>query len=170
MYIHTWKTIYDTLCIFIIHFNAQVTPEKQVISNSIFNIKCCSLLRLYTNGNTYWKKNRSTLQVIPVCLEKHTKWKQKYFKQKLVRHTLIKMEVTFLFSTLIVGLFYVSEAQNNQQGLFLWKYKVDVNTVISSRRLLVNYINCLLDKGPCTAEATELKSKYSYIYVYRFGG
>ncbi|KAK9736558.1 Insect pheromone-binding family, A10/OS-D [Popillia japonica] len=67
------------------------------------------------------------------------------------------MEVTFLFSTLIVGLFYVSEAQNNQQGLFLWKYKVDVNTVISSRRLLVNYINCLLDKGPCTAEATELK-------------
>lgn len=37
---------------------------------------------------------------------------------------------------------------------------IDVDRVLSSKRLLQNYMNCLLDKGPCTAEGKELKSKY----------
>lgn len=36
---------------------------------------------------------------------------------------------------------------------------IDVDTIVSSRRLLQNYVNCLLDKGPCTPEGKELKSK-----------
>ncbi|GJQ66518.1 hypothetical protein Trydic_g4505 [Trypoxylus dichotomus] len=67
------------------------------------------------------------------------------------------MKVSFLFCALTLGLLHLSDSQENQRGLFLWKYKVDVDNVISSKRLLINYINCLLDKGPCTTEAIELK-------------
>lgn len=34
----------------------------------------------------------------------------------------------------------------------------DVDSVLNNRRLLVNYMNCILDKGKCTKEGTELKS------------
>nr|AIX97047.1 chemosensory protein 7 [Monochamus alternatus] len=34
---------------------------------------------------------------------------------------------------------------------------IDYEEIIKSDRLLKNYANCLLDKGGCTAEATELK-------------
>ena len=33
----------------------------------------------------------------------------------------------------------------------------DINGVLNSRRLLQNYFNCLMDKGPCTREGLELK-------------
>lgn len=36
---------------------------------------------------------------------------------------------------------------------------IDVDRIVASRRLLQNYVNCLLDKGPCTPEGKELKSK-----------
>jgi len=35
----------------------------------------------------------------------------------------------------------------------------DVDKVLANRRLLENYFKCLVDKGPCTKEATELKRK-----------
>lgn len=35
----------------------------------------------------------------------------------------------------------------------------DVDSVINNRRLLENYVNCILDKGKCTKEGAELKSK-----------
>lgn len=37
---------------------------------------------------------------------------------------------------------------------------IDVDSILSSKRLLKNYLNCLLDKGPCTADGRELKSKF----------
>lgn len=39
----------------------------------------------------------------------------------------------------------------------------DVDTLIGNERLLKSYINCFLDKGRCTAEGTDFKSKYFYI-------
>lgn len=36
---------------------------------------------------------------------------------------------------------------------------VNIETVLSNDRVLTNYIKCLLDKGSCTREGRELKSK-----------
>lgn len=36
----------------------------------------------------------------------------------------------------------------------------DVDRILHSERLLKSYIKCLLDKGPCTKEGRDLKSKY----------
>lgn len=40
---------------------------------------------------------------------------------------------------------------------------VDYEEILRSDRLLKNYMNCLLDKGSCTAEGKELKSKYQLL-------
>lgn len=37
--------------------------------------------------------------------------------------------------------------------------QVNIETVLSNDRVLTNYIKCLLDKGACTREGRELKSK-----------
>lgn len=42
----------------------------------------------------------------------------------------------------------------------------DVDAILKSKRLLNNYINCLLDKGSCNPDAAELKSMF--ITVLRF--
>lgn len=34
---------------------------------------------------------------------------------------------------------------------------VDVEEIIKSERLMSNYINCLLDEGPCTEDGRDLK-------------
>lgn len=47
-----------------------------------------------------------------------------------------------------------------ETGKYTTKYdNIDVDRILSSKRLLQNYMNCLLDKGPCTAEGKELKGK-----------
>lgn len=36
---------------------------------------------------------------------------------------------------------------------------VDLDQILASDRLLKNYHKCLMEKGPCTPDGTELKSK-----------
>jgi len=36
---------------------------------------------------------------------------------------------------------------------------IDIDAILKSERLLRNYFNCLMDKGPCTREGLELKSE-----------
>lgn len=36
---------------------------------------------------------------------------------------------------------------------------VDLDTILTSDRLLKNYVNCLLDKGSCTPDGKELKGE-----------
>lgn len=36
---------------------------------------------------------------------------------------------------------------------------IDIDSILKSDRLLKNYVNCLLDKGRCTPDGAELKSK-----------
>lgn len=45
---------------------------------------------------------------------------------------------------------------------------VDVDGVLSNNRILTNYIKCLMDKGPCTQEGRELKSKYYLLNMHMF--
>nr|QIJ45712.1 chemosensory protein [Glyphodes pyloalis] len=50
--------------------------------------------------------------------------------------------------------------QTNAEGnsTYTTKYDgVDLNQVLGNERLLTNYVNCLLDLGPCTPDAKELK-------------
>ncbi|CAG9762019.1 unnamed protein product [Ceutorhynchus assimilis] len=42
--------------------------------------------------------------------------------------------------------------------MYTTKYdNIDVDNILASKRLLKNYVNCLLDQGVCTAEGKELK-------------
>jgi hypothetical protein len=43
---------------------------------------------------------------------------------------------------------------------------IDVNGILKSERLLRNYFNCLMDKGPCTREGLELKSECQCLYWF----
>lgn len=54
--------------------------------------------------------------------------------------------------------------------------QVNIETVLQNDRVLTNYIKCLLDKGACTREGRDLKSKYlfhthsiNWIFNYYFG-
>jgi len=49
-------------------------------------------------------------------------------------------------------------APDPADSTYTTKYdKIDVDQVLSSRRLVSNYVQCLLDKKPCTPEGTELR-------------
>ncbi|XP_045483836.1 ejaculatory bulb-specific protein 3-like [Harmonia axyridis] len=39
--------------------------------------------------------------------------------------------------------------------------KIDLDALIKNERLLKNYVNCLLDKGPCRQDGLELKNNLS---------
>lgn len=45
-----------------------------------------------------------------------------------------------------------------QNGSSKYEY-VDVDALLSNHRTLNNYVNCVLDKGPCTPEGRDLKGE-----------
>jgi hypothetical protein len=47
---------------------------------------------------------------------------------------------------------------------------VDVDSILSNTRILTSYIKCMLDEGPCTPDARELKSEYRLWQWYPTGG
>lgn len=53
----------------------------------------------------------------------------------------------------VVAVVFAADKYNSKYDNF------DVDTLIQNGRLLKSYINCFLDKGRCTAEGTEFKSK-----------
>ncbi|KAJ2948460.1 hypothetical protein O0L34_g7709 [Tuta absoluta] len=59
--------------------------------------------------------------------------------------------------TLLVGLAVISLAAS--QETYEDRYDdIDIDEIISNRRLLLPYIKCMLDQGRCTAEGKFLKS------------
>jgi hypothetical protein len=73
---------------------------------------------------------------------------------------------TFLFSpiisttmqyTIVIMLFALSAVAYAQKKSGI--DNIDVDQVLKNDRILSNYIKCLLDKGPCTQEGRDLKSK-----------
>lgn len=67
------------------------------------------------------------------------------------------MKSTFVM-VLLLGILCIVMAEK-----YPVKYdNVNIETVLSNDRVLSNYIKCLLDKGACTREGRELKSKLYY--------
>ena len=57
----------------------------------------------------------------------------------------------------------------HSEDKYTTKYdNVDINAVLNSERLLNGYVSCLLDRGPCTPDAVELKSEFFFLYDISF--
>ena len=70
---------------------------------------------------------------------------------KLFIGNMVIVLVTLLLCTLAIA----------EEEKYTTKYdNVNYEEIIHSERLLQNYVNCLLDKGKCTPDANELKSKF----------
>lgn len=53
-----------------------------------------------------------------------------------------------------------------ENGSYTNKYdNIDVDQVLASKRLVSQYVQCLLDKKPCTPEGQELRSTYFIIKI-----
>lgn len=61
---------------------------------------------------------------------------------------------TFLF-VFVIGFAFLDASKYS--GRF---DNLNIDEVLSSDRLLKNYFECLMERGPCTPEGSELKSKY----------
>ncbi|CAH1988471.1 unnamed protein product [Acanthoscelides obtectus] len=57
----------------------------------------------------------------------------------------------FVFSLVLVGLTFADNAYTSKYD------NVDVERILKNDRVLANYIKCLMEEGPCTAEGRELK-------------
>lgn len=42
---------------------------------------------------------------------------------------------------------------------------VNLDEILHNERLLTNYVKCLKDVGPCTPDATELKSNLCFCFI-----
>lgn len=72
------------------------------------------------------------------------------------------LQVIMLANTIVVVgiLCAVCAAEVAQPKTYTTKYdNIDLDEIIHNDRLLKNYVDCLLDKGRCTPDGLELKSK-----------
>lgn len=77
----------------------------------------------------------------------------------------MKIALAFVFVTFLCVAYGVEDSEELYSSKF---DDIDLDAVISNRRLLDSYCKCLLDEGPCTPEGEYLKSKYlffSYFYI-----
>lgn len=82
---------------------------------------------------------------------------------KIIRKLDLKRNMKFCAILLLVSTFSAVLADEPK---YTTKYdNIDLDEIIKSDRLLKNYVNCLLEKGKCTPDGAELKSKYCY-YVF----
>ncbi|KAI4469136.1 chemosensory protein-related [Holotrichia oblita] len=64
------------------------------------------------------------------------------------------MEKCFSFIFVLCLVVVAIQAQNR----YTTRYdSIDVDSILSNRRILTNYLKCLMDEGPCTNEGRELK-------------
>lgn len=63
----------------------------------------------------------------------------------------------------VVQTFGAPKSAAPAETTYTTKYdKIDVDQILSSKRLVTNYVQCLLDKKPCTSDGTELRSTYMF--------
>lgn len=65
-------------------------------------------------------------------------------------------------SLILLGLLVVVAlvAGRPEDSKYTTKYdNVDLNEILKNKRLLKGYVNCLLEKGPCSPDGAELKSE-----------
>lgn len=65
----------------------------------------------------------------------------------------MKNFITFAL-LLLIAYVYAEDKYTNKYD------NIDLDEILNNRRLLRNYVNCLLDKGNCTPDGNELKSKW----------
>lgn len=63
--------------------------------------------------------------------------------------------------TILLSLLAIAMCTVTERAKYTTKYdNVDLQEIIHNERLLKNYVDCLLDKGKCTPDGLELKSKF----------
>lgn len=64
----------------------------------------------------------------------------------------------FAFYCFIALAFIIFATGNSCEDTYDLKYdNIDIEEILRSDRLLTNYINCLLEEGPCTEDGRDLK-------------
>lgn len=63
---------------------------------------------------------------------------------------------SLIFSALVLGTEHYLDIFDN----------VDVDAIINNDRILNQYMNCILDKGPCNVDGRTLKCKYMYNFYF----
>lgn len=65
----------------------------------------------------------------------------------------------FYYVFLTIGLLLLINFVNcEEDSTYDIKYdNIDIDEILKSERLLSNYINCLMDEGPCSQDGRELK-------------
>lgn len=49
---------------------------------------------------------------------------------------------------------------------YITKYdNIDLDQILQSDRLLKNYVNCLMERGKCTPDGSELKRKFFVMVI-----
>lgn len=64
------------------------------------------------------------------------------------------MKFCLVFVVLVAGAFAAEKYTSAYEN-------IDVDSILSNKRILTNYIKCMLDEGPCTADGRELKSEFN---------
>lgn len=69
----------------------------------------------------------------------------------------MKTVILFLF-----GLFIITVAEKE---MYSTKYdNINIDEILKSDRLVNNYVGCLMEEKPCTADGSELKSKIFFFF------
>ena len=61
----------------------------------------------------------------------------------------------------LVALSLIEAARISRDDKYTTKYdNIDLDEILASDRLLENYFNCIMERGKCTPDGTELKCEY----------
>jgi hypothetical protein len=72
---------------------------------------------------------------------------------------MMRLSVVVVF-VLVSALSLTEAARIRRDDKYTTKFdSINVDEILASNRLVNNYVNCLLDKGRCSPEGIELKSK-----------
>lgn len=70
------------------------------------------------------------------------------------------VNVTMVRLILLFGLVIAAQCTVSKEKTYTTKYdNVDLDDILKNERLLKSYVDCLLEKGTCTPDGLELRSK-----------
>lgn len=79
-------------------------------------------------------------------------------KQLTFNSKMSKLCLVYIFSVLIIVIVSGIDCDETYDG----KYdNIDIDEILKNERLLTNYVNCLMEEGPCTEDGRELKGEFN---------
>lgn len=105
-----------------------------------------------------WLNNKKTFPVVEYIK------KNRIFLRRICKILLHKMKIfpiLFFFSLLVVNAFCAEDKYTTKYD------NIDIDEILRSDRLLKNYINCILNRGRCTSDGAELKSKQLFLFFLK---